>query len=151
MIKELKCAISDDEHFLIKPISLACGHSICQKCILDGHNEGIKCKICDLVSNQDLTQIQVSNEAQQAIQFNIGDIFQILEKETSDRLNELKSMIKNLLILILSIFILIKIKLKSKMIFWVLPLIISKKKLTLELNQLKTRWKRLEIKLKINF
>ena len=99
-IKKLKCAFSDDEHFLIKPIALTCGHSICQKCIQDEHIEGIKCKICDLVSNKDLAQLKVSNEAQKAIQFNIGDIFQILEKETSDQLNELKGMIKNSFILI---------------------------------------------------
>ena len=86
-------------------------------CIPDEPNEGIECKICDLVSVQDLTQLQVSNEAQQAIKFNIGDIFQIFEKETSDRLNELKGIIKHLFILIQSIFILIQIKLKLKMIF----------------------------------
>ena len=49
-LKELTCAHSDDDHFLIKPISLTCGHFICQKCIPDGHIEGIKCKICDLIS-----------------------------------------------------------------------------------------------------
>ena len=117
MIKELKCAISDDEHFLIKPKALTCGHSICQNCIPDGPDEAIKCKICDLISHQDLTQLQVSNEAQHAIKFNIGDIFQIFEKETSDLFNELKGMIKHLFIFILSIFILIKTKLKLKMIF----------------------------------
>ena len=104
-IKESKCVISDDDHFSIKPISLTCGHSICQNCIPDGHSVGIKCKICDLVSNQDLNQLKVSNEAQQAIQFNIGDEFQILEKETTDRLNELKGMIKHSFVLIVSIFI----------------------------------------------
>ena len=95
-ITELTCAISDDDHFSIKPLALTCGHSFCRNCIPDGHIEGIKCKICD--SNQDLNEPKISNEAQQAIQFNIGDILQILEKETSERLNELKGMIKHLLI-----------------------------------------------------
>ena len=86
-IKELECALSDDEHFLLKPISLKCGHSICRSCIPDEHIVGIKCKICNL------NQLQISNETQHAIQFtlgNIGNIFQILERETSDRLNEFK-------------------------------------------------------------
>ena len=115
-IKVLTCAISDDDHFLIKPLALTCGHSFCRNCIPDGHIEGIKCKICDLVSNQDLNEPEISNEAQQAIQFNIGDIFQIWEKETSERLNELKGMIKHLFILVISIFCRIMIKLKIKRI-----------------------------------
>ena len=35
IIEELKCAFSDEEHFLVKPIALVCGHSVCQKCIPD--------------------------------------------------------------------------------------------------------------------
>ena len=114
-IEELKCALSDDKHFLIKPISLTCGHSICQSCIPDGHIGEINCKICNLLS--DFIQLKVSNETQQAIQSNIGDILQILEREISDRLNELKGIINHLFILTVSIFILIKLKLKIKMIF----------------------------------
>ena len=55
-ITEITCAISDDDYFLIKPLELTFGHSICRNCIPDGHIEGIKCKICYLVSNQDLNE-----------------------------------------------------------------------------------------------
>ena len=85
-----ECAISDEEHFLIKPISLTCGHSVCQKCIPDENIKEIKCKICDTESKQDLKFSSVSKLAQQALHFAMGDIFNILEKETTDRLNELK-------------------------------------------------------------
>ena len=106
-IKELKCAYSDKEHFLISPISLLCGHSICKSCIPNAYTGEIRCKICDMVSKQDLNEFQVSSKAQKALQLNIGVIFQILTKETTDRLNEFKGMFKYLLIfeiLILSVF-----------------------------------------------
>ena len=39
LIEELKCALSDEEHFVIKPIALSCGHSIYQNCIPAEVNE----------------------------------------------------------------------------------------------------------------
>ena len=97
-IEEIKCAFSDEEHFLIKPISLLCGHSICQNCIPAACTVEIRCKICDLVSKQDLTEPSISKLAQESVNFCMVDIFQILEKETKDRLNELKCMLKYLFI-----------------------------------------------------
>ena len=52
IIEELKCAFSDEEHFLVKPIALVCGHSVCQKCIPDENIKEIKCKICDTASKR---------------------------------------------------------------------------------------------------
>ena len=99
ILKEFKCAFSDEEHFLVKPIALACGHSVCQKCIPwitladDNANEKrkeIKCKICGLVSNQDLKLSSVSKISQKALNLSIADIFQNLEKETTGLLNKLR-------------------------------------------------------------
>ena len=74
LIDELKCALSDEEHFFIKPITLSCGHSACKNCIPDQSNE---------------------KGAQHALNLCIGDIFQSLEKETTDRLKELKGIYLN--------------------------------------------------------
>ena len=54
--KARKLKKTDDDYFLIKPLALTFGHSICRNCIPYGHIEGIKCKICYLVSNQDLNE-----------------------------------------------------------------------------------------------
>ena len=100
-LEEYKCAFSDEKRFVVKPITLTCRHSVCQKCIPwitladDNANEKrkeIKCKICDKESKEDLKLSSVSKLAQQALNFAIGDIFNTLEKETSIRLNELKGM-----------------------------------------------------------
>ena len=87
----LKCALSNEEHFLIKPVTLTCGHSVCQDCILEENTNEIKCKICFLVSEQqDFSKFPVSKLDQQALSLYMCDIFQVLEKETTDRLNKLK-------------------------------------------------------------
>ena len=90
----MKSALSDEEHFLIKPITVSCGHSACKNCIPIESNEEIKCKICYSVSEKCFSNY-VSKGAQQALKFCFDDIFQILEKETSVRLSELKGIYLN--------------------------------------------------------
>ena len=66
-LEELKCACSDQEHFVIEPIPLIkCGHSICKKCIQDNVKE-IKCKLCGLVSKQDFTETVASKGTQKLL------------------------------------------------------------------------------------
>ena len=56
--KELKCAISDDEHCTIDPIQLeSCCHLICKKCIPKDNVKEVKCKICGLISEQDFEKV----------------------------------------------------------------------------------------------
>ena len=81
---KLKCAFSDDGHFVIEPIQLSCGHWMCQNCTPISHFEEIICKICGLVSKQDLTKFSVSDH-----------IFQDLNKEITDRLKEFKGIYLN--------------------------------------------------------
>ena len=91
--KVLKCAISDQEHFVIDPIAINCGHTICKKCVPKDDLKKIKCKICGLVSKQDFNEPQASQGIQQLLKIYFKDIFKILESETSLKLSELKGML----------------------------------------------------------
>ena len=79
--KKRKCAFSNDEHIYIKPVPLKCGHFVCLNCIPSENKEVIECKICELVRKEAL--------------HSFDDIFQILEKETTERLNVLKGTYQN--------------------------------------------------------
>ena len=96
-LKELKCASSHDQYFFIKTITLPnCGHLICKNCVPKDYIQGIKCKLCGLISKQDFKKFQVSTAAQTLLKICIGDVFKILEADTSFKLNELKSRQSNL-------------------------------------------------------
>ena len=93
-LEVLKCAISDQEHFLIEPIPLIkCGHSICKKCVPNDDLKEFECKLCGLVSKQDFNDTQASQGTQQLLKMCLGDIFQILKEETTIKLNELIGML----------------------------------------------------------
>ena len=89
-LEELTCALSDDEHFLIKPIELTCGHYFCQECKPEENIKEIRCKICNVLTTQDFGSLIVSDSSQQILKLRIGDIFEVLEAETTIKLNELK-------------------------------------------------------------
>ena len=92
-LEEFKCALSDDKHFIIQPIPLIkCGHAACKECFPSNvENNPIKCKICNIVSDFDFKSASVSIALKKAIQRCLGDMFQIIEKETITKLNYLKS------------------------------------------------------------
>ena len=74
-LEELKCAISDEEHFFIEPIPLTnCGHSICKKCIPKDDVKEMKCKLCGLVYKQDLNEPQASQGIQKLLKIYFEDI-----------------------------------------------------------------------------
>ena len=77
--------------------------SVCQSCLPNNQVKLIKCKICDLESKQDFKKFLVSETSQQAFNMCIGDIFQILVKETTERLNELKGFYFYLIFWVISI------------------------------------------------
>ena len=90
-LEELKCALSDEEHFVIEPITLSnCGHSVCKKCIRNNDSNEIKCRICGLVSKQNFFGSQASKGTQKLLKIYLEDIFAILKAEASLKLNELK-------------------------------------------------------------
>jgi hypothetical protein len=96
ILQEFRCALSDDNHFLINPIPLSkCGHSVCKNCLPnDTKVQSIRCKICLMITEDDFSEIQVPKGFKQALKLCLGNIFELIEKQTSSKLNELKS-IKN--------------------------------------------------------
>ncbi len=43
ILDEFRCALSDDNHFLINPIQLSkCGHSVCKDCLPKSSGYGLK-------------------------------------------------------------------------------------------------------------
>ena len=96
LLDEFRCALSDDNHFLINPIPLSkCGHSVCKDCLPnDTKVHSIECKICGIITEDVFSEISVSKGLKQALKFCLGNIFELIEKQTRSKLNELKS-IKN--------------------------------------------------------
>jgi hypothetical protein len=95
-LDEFRCALSDDKHFLIDPIPLSkCGHSVCKSCLPnDTKVQSIKCNKCGVITEEIFSEITVSKGFKQALKFCLGNIFELIEKQTSSKLNELKSMKK---------------------------------------------------------
>ena len=91
VLKELQCAFSNVKHFVIEPITLSnCGHAVCKNC-LSNETSSVKCKICGVISEQDFSKTQTSKALKQALKICLGSIFDIIEKETSEKLNKLMS------------------------------------------------------------
>ena len=118
-LEELQCAYSDFKHFLIDPITLSnCGHSVCKNCLPNDKTCSIKCKICNIVTEQDFSKIQTSKALKQALKLCLSNIFEVIENETTLKLDELKSIIKIKLSFILYMkltFSYLKIFIKFKM------------------------------------
>ena len=93
-LEVLKCATSDQQHFVIEPITINFGHSICKKCIPKDDLTEIECKLCGLVYKQDLNEPQALQGIQKLLKIYFEDIFKILESETSLKLSELKGILK---------------------------------------------------------
>ena len=96
ILKEFRCALSDDNHFLINPIPLSkCGHSVCKNCLPNETKvQSIECKTCGIITEDIFSEIQVPKGFKQALKFCLGNIFEFIEKQASSKLNELKSILK---------------------------------------------------------
>ena len=99
ILDEFRCALSDDNHFLINSIQLSkCGHSVCKDCLPnDTKVQSIKCKTCGMITEDLFSEILVSDGFKESLKFCLGNIFELIEKQTRSKLNELKS-IKNVYI-----------------------------------------------------
>ena len=93
--RDLQCGLSND-HIVREPISLACGHCICEACVPD--QVKIKCKICS--EETDKSKLEMNKESalvKNSIKSCLSGLFDDLEKRTTDGINSFKSKI-NLLI-----------------------------------------------------
>jgi hypothetical protein len=96
-VDEFRCCLSDDIHFIIQPITLTkCGHSACKECFPNDNQKIIKCKRCNVVSEFDFKTSQVSAALKLSLKFLYEKMFHLTEKETSSKINDLKSIIQTL-------------------------------------------------------
>jgi hypothetical protein len=56
--------------------------------------QSIECKKCGAITEDDFSEIQVPKGFKQALKLCLGNIFELIEKQTSSKLNELKSIKK---------------------------------------------------------
>lgn len=89
--EEFECALSLDKHFLETPIALPCGHSVCRNCIPKGPNQKIVCKVCGVKTDRNILNDKESIGLRKAIQRNIGNLIEIIEKQMNNSLSLLKS------------------------------------------------------------
>jgi hypothetical protein len=94
-LQEFECASSSDNetHYLIDPILLSCGHSVCKSCFSNEMINSIKCKKCGIKTEQNFSKIQGSKALQQSLKLFLENIFEKIEKKTILKLNEFKSTI----------------------------------------------------------
>ena len=92
-LEKFRCCLSNDKHFIIQPITLPkCGHSACKECLPnDQLLKTIKCKKCEMVSHFDFNISKVSTELELSLMSLYENMFQVLEQETSSKINHLKS------------------------------------------------------------
>ena len=86
--EELICGLSFDRHFVRNPIVLPdCGHSACKNCL----SNDVKCKICGTEIVRDLSGDKESIGIKRLIKTLLNDLHSLLEKQTVEHFNKLKS------------------------------------------------------------
>ena len=89
LLRELYCGLTND-HVVQEPISLSCGHCICEACVPD--QVKIKCKICN--EETDKSKLEMNKESalvKNSIKSCLSGLFDDLEKRTTDGINSFKS------------------------------------------------------------
>jgi hypothetical protein len=62
LYQQIKCCVSDDEHFIDEPILIACGHNACRKCIENLNEIQTSCRFCKTIHNkEDMMKMQIVN------------------------------------------------------------------------------------------
>ena len=88
-IRELNCALTND-HVVKEPISLSCGHCICEACVPD--QVKIKCKICS--EETDKSKLEINTKSvlvKTIIKSSLSGLFEELEKRATNEINSFKS------------------------------------------------------------
>jgi hypothetical protein len=95
ILNKLKCAVpSNNEHFLIQPIKLInCEHSVCKQCIQKDKNQLLKCNMCNIISKQNINDVQLSKNSNQLVAKNFLDILKVLEAKNKPKLKHFRSIL----------------------------------------------------------
>lgn len=90
--EEYECALALDKHFLENPISLACGHNTCRRCIYeDIINKKLECKLCNQPINKNIAYNCVNLSLKKSLERNIWSLISVIEKQGLNAINGLKS------------------------------------------------------------
>ena len=94
-LKSLFCALShaDDNHFLIKPVTLLCGHAVCYSCI--GSLKRISCEICKKENLIDLDVVAESSIAKSLIDKSLDELFVEIKKRFERLFNQFEVNVQN--------------------------------------------------------
>ena len=89
VFSKLYCGLTND-HVVKEPISLSCGHCICEQCVPD--QVKIKCKICS--EETDKSKLEINKESihiKTMIKSSISGLLEELEKRATNEINSFKS------------------------------------------------------------
>ena len=92
-INQLVCALSND-HIIRDAVPLNCNHYVCNKCISynDENKKVISCKLCGKITNKvDLMTNNESSPINKKIKLYLFELFEDIEKRTTEGINKLKS------------------------------------------------------------
>jgi hypothetical protein len=87
--KALCCAVANDEHFLERPITLSCGHSVCKSCVPISITD-IVCKVCNEKNEFDLKKAKESFGMKTLLACNFEAIYKIVHKRFIGSIEHLK-------------------------------------------------------------
>ena len=92
MTKLFHCASSNDQHYIIEPIPLSCGHSICEKCVpINSNNYQIKCKQCGQFNKIEFDDVDITFLSKKD---NVNQIFLEIEERMVKSIQDLKGEFK---------------------------------------------------------
>jgi hypothetical protein len=91
ILQTLQCGLSIDDHIIMQPIALSCGHSACKKCIpvLDDL-ESNKCKLCGKINKTDSNIMNESQPVKQLLKIYFDDLLAMVEIRFEESVCNLK-------------------------------------------------------------
>lgn len=97
IIEDFKCALTNDDepHYVIKPITLKCGHCVCKDCISlkVANSIATECKICHKITDRDISNDDESILANKAIKSHIAGLFVSIKNQFRKSLNMLQGIV----------------------------------------------------------
>ncbi len=91
ILKDCFCSLESNNHFLIEPLQLTCGHSACKKCI--GNKEELRCIKCR-IAIKNKGKFVKSKASEDLIEMHVGDLLLKLEERFKMGFESFKSKIK---------------------------------------------------------